>query len=130
MVSKAAAVRVTRTVNEVSVQAPAASSGRSIVVCPTVLRKEFADSKTSAVLRPVAAVVPVLQTRAPTGNVSGPVVPGLLLSRPSTFQVVGRTVSTGAAEAGAAVSTVQDRVLAVRATSAVKALPRPGTGAA
>jgi hypothetical protein len=59
------------------------------------LIKAFAVSKTNADCTFVAAVSPVLQTRAPTGKVLGPVVTSLL-SSPMTPQVMGVIVSAGA----------------------------------
>jgi hypothetical protein len=55
----------------------------------------FAVSKTKFDCTFVAAVVPVLQTRAPTGKIFGPTAT-LLLSSPMTPQVIGVIVSEGA----------------------------------
>src|SRR6266571_5193007 len=60
--------------------------------------KLLVESHTRVEITFVAAVEPVLQARAPTGNVSGPTVT-LLESRPSTFQVIGTIVSAGVATA-------------------------------
>jgi hypothetical protein len=57
-------------------------------------------SQVKAAVTFVAADEPVLQTLAPTGNVSGPEVRGLLLSRPTTSQVIGVMVRTAAARPG------------------------------
>lgn len=48
--------------------------------------------KFSVAFKLVIVAPPVLQTRAPTGKVSGPSVTGLLESSPMTFQVVGAIV--------------------------------------
>lgn len=58
-----------------------------------------AVSQTNADVTLVAAVSPVLQTRAPTGKFSGPVVTSLE-SSPTTFQVMGVIVRFAAASAG------------------------------
>ncbi|MBM3676441.1 MAG: hypothetical protein FJW96_00950 [Actinobacteria bacterium] len=76
-------------------QPPVGMSEWLRVAVSTRLMFAFALSQTKVVLTPVAAAVPVLQTRTPTGNSFGPTV-WLLLSRPITFQVIGVIVSTGA----------------------------------
>ena len=61
-----------------SVQAPAARLATLTVdwLPGTTAMKALAVSQISEVDTPVAAVVPELHTRAPTGNVSGPVTNG------------------------------------------------------
>ena len=56
------------------------------------------ESQTKSAVTALAVVEPVAQTRAPTGNLLGPLA-GLLLSSPMTFQVRGVTVRTTAASA-------------------------------
>src|SRR5205807_5741179 len=75
-----------------SVQAPAFSELRFRVLAPFRLIKTFVLSQMKSLTIPLTAVPPVLQTRAPISNVSGPVA-GLLLSRPMTFHETGVTVS-------------------------------------
>ena len=55
----------------------------------------MALSQTNSAVTFVAADVPSLQTRAPTGKTSGPSAT-LLESRPTTFQVIDSIVSDGA----------------------------------
>ena len=57
----------------------------------------FAESQFQ--LTATLVVATLLQTRAPTGKNFGPAV-GLLLSRPTTFQVRGVTVSVACANIG------------------------------
>src|SRR6266446_7819519 len=57
----------------------------------------FAESQFQ--LTPTLVVATLLQTRAPTGKSFGPEV-GLLLSRPTTFHVIGVTVSVAWAKTG------------------------------
>src|SRR6185503_7482506 len=54
-------------------------------------------------------VAPVLQTRAPIGKFCGPAA-GLLLSRPTTFQVSGVTLSVACAASGASATTPSSHV--------------------
>jgi hypothetical protein len=67
-----------------------------------------------------AAVVPVLQTRAPTGNVSGPSEAGLFESRPTTSQVIGSIVSAAAANPAPAIPNPAMKVPTTSATSAAR----------
>ena len=67
--------------------------------------KAFAVSQTKADVTLVASVSPVLQTRAPTGKLFGPVVTSLE-SSPTTFHVIGVMVRIGCARAGSAVKRI------------------------
>jgi hypothetical protein len=69
----------TRTLKYMSVQAPGARLATRIVdwLPGTRPMKALAVSQVSDVDTLVAVVLPVLHTRAPTGNVSGPVVGSL-----------------------------------------------------
>ncbi len=60
----------------------------------------FVESQTKVDPTFVAAILPVLQTRAPTGKRLGPSLT-LLLSSPTTPQVIGVIVSEGATIASA-----------------------------
>jgi hypothetical protein len=59
----------------------------------------FAFAESQIQLTATLVVATLLQTRAPTGKSFGPEV-GLLLSRPTTFQVIGVTVSVAWANIG------------------------------
>src|SRR6266566_489885 len=62
-------------------------------------RLTFAFAESQIHLTSTFVVAILLQTRAPTGKSFGP-DKGLLLSRPTTFQVIGVTVSVAWAETG------------------------------
>src|SRR5262245_39628140 len=84
----------------------------------------FALSQPKLVETLVAAVLPVLQTRTPTGNWVGPVA-GLLLSRPIVFQVMMVAVSDGAAVAVAGASSAGSVIISSAASAAgVRRRPR------
>jgi len=70
-------------------EAPDGREEKVKVELPCRAKKAFIGfSKTKVSLTFVAGASPVLQTRAPTGNVSGPVETSLL-SSPMTFHVIG-----------------------------------------
>jgi hypothetical protein len=77
-------------------QAPAASDAKvnELALPLTRLTLALVVSQTNVDTTFVAAASPTLQTRAPTRNVSGPEVVGMLLSSPMTFQVIGFGVSS------------------------------------
>src|ERR1700693_2805714 len=73
--------------------------GRVIVLSDPERRLTFAFAESQIQLTATLVVAALLQTRAPTGKSFGP-DNGLLLSRPTTFQVIGVTVSVAWAKTG------------------------------
>jgi hypothetical protein len=70
--------------------------------------KALAESQINDDCKFVAAALPVLQARAPTGNALGPALT-LLLSSPTTPQVIGMIVSEAADGASVCANAAQGK---------------------
>ncbi len=93
------------------------------VLGPFRLMNALAVSHTKSAATFVASAVPLLHTRAPTGNVSGPLPTGSLLSSPRTFHVIGSMVKAGwAPTGGVTIERSRTRVAAIGVRSRYRRL--------
>src|SRR3569832_1710566 len=98
VVSYAAGVWVTSISKYASAHPPAAIEGSTSELGDPGRRFTFGFAESQTKLTETFVVATLLHTRAPTGKSLGPAA-GLLLSRPTTFQVSGATVRVVAARA-------------------------------
>jgi hypothetical protein len=113
---------VTSTLKKICVHSPTASVPTVLVAGLIRFMRWAVVTHTKVAVRLFDAVSPVLQTLVPTGKRCGIDFTARLLSTPITFQVVGSTEMTAAADAGEAGTRARPSASRPRETASAVAL--------